>query len=234
MCDTSPRADSALIKDKGTAHGQHIRSPFQSDDMGGISRRCRWRGGGWLPSKDAAAGGGHPERAGPQASRPERDFHAAQGRGPGRDPLRGVRGQDAGNAHHDRRVEPRRAQPRLRAHADDVPALPCRLQLRRQVRHPQLDGRRPRQRPGDYRARCRRRHRKKVPGLGVRTGDRGLREAGLAANGGGGPRHRDHGGRGVQYRAVPRPGHGGADDRAHQGGPQGRRFSGRRRGVRGA
>ena len=102
---------------------------------------------------------GDPARPRPPPARPEPAHHAAPGGRPRRDPLGRVRGPDARHADRDAGAQRGRAPGGLRGHEGRLPPVARRLHLRGEVRHPQLAGRRPRERARDDRPRRGRRDR---------------------------------------------------------------------------
>ena len=126
-----------------------VRSSISHHDVRRVARPGGGRGDRRLPAAPAHHGGGDPGRAGPAAARAEPDHDPAEGGRPGRDPLGRARRADPGHADRAAGPQQRPAVGRLRRDADQIPALPRRLHLPGQVRHPRLGGRRPGQRPRD-------------------------------------------------------------------------------------
>ena len=139
--------------------GERVRANLSDLDIRGVSRGRRGSRGGRVSAAAAALGGGDPAGSGPAPTGTEQADQRPPGIGPGRDPLRCLRGPDPGNADRDPGAQRGCPAVRLPGHQGPVSPLPCGLHHRGQVRNPQLAGWGTRQRPGDGGARRRRRHR---------------------------------------------------------------------------
>ena len=223
---------ASLLVEEAAIHGKQFRSSFPHHHVGGVARRRRGRGRGRLSAAAGVVARGHPGGAGPAAAGAEPHHHAAPGRRRVRNPLRRFRGADARHLDPHPGAQHGRQAAALRAVPARLPALARRLRLRRQVRHPQLAGRRPGQRAGDHRAGGGRSHCQEIAARALRhRGDR-LRQAGPEPAGGGGPRNGDAGTGGVEHRPLPRRRLRRGHDRAHRLGAPTGRFA-RRRGRSG-
>ena len=98
---------------------------------------------GWLPAGDRRGRGRPAALAGPPPSGAEPLYHPATRAGPGRDPLRRLRGPDHRASDPADDPQPGPALEGLFRHRRQVPPRPCRLYLLDQVRHPRSSRRRP-------------------------------------------------------------------------------------------
>ena len=129
---------------------------------------------------------------------------AAQGIRHGANPFRHVRRQNA--RHADLPVGQKRGRPArsLRGNEDEVPPFARGLHLLRQIRHPQLAGRRPRQRARNGRTRRRRRDCEKNSARAVRRRNPRLRQTSPATRRGREPGQGEVQRRRVEHRSLPR------------------------------